>query len=37
MIIGNIETAKKMTAFDSKNSLIIHHPPPSKLAVKQFN
>lgn len=37
MIIGNIESAKKIVEMDPKNSLIIHHPKPSDLAIRQFN
>jgi len=37
MIIGNVESAKKLTAFDPYNSLIIHHPKPSDLGIRQFN
>ena len=36
MIIGNIEAAKKIVQFDKENALVIHHPPPSALARKQF-
>lgn len=37
MIIGNIEAAKHLIQNFPDNSLIIHHPKPSKLSVKNFN
>lgn len=37
MIIGNVESAKKATSFDPQNSLVIHHPKPSDLGIRQFN
>ena len=37
MIIGNIESAKHLVKHDPSNSLVIHHPKPSKLSVTMFN
>ena len=37
MIIGNIEAAKHMIKNYKNNSLIIYHPKPTILSVKNFN
>lgn len=37
MIIGNIESARFLVRHQPLNSLVIHHPRPTKLAVNSFN
>jgi hypothetical protein len=37
MIIGNVEAASHLIKNYRENALIIYHPKPSDLAIKNFN
>lgn len=37
MIIGNVEAAKHLIKNFKENALIIYHPQPSELSIKNFN
>ncbi len=37
MIIGNVEAARHIIKQSPQNALIIYHPMPSELSIKNFN
>jgi hypothetical protein len=37
MIIGNVEAAKHLIKNFKENALVIYHPKPSELSIKNFN